>query len=205
MYTVAITSSATRSSTTAMVRSRSRSRVPRGASSASAPSARAVSVDIAAPQPCAPLPPALNARNMATGTAIPPSAAATGIARRWRSRSSPVSSSRLASSPTTRKKSVIKPSFTQCRRSSEMPPLPMVIESFVVQNDSYESDQGELAHRSAATAAASRTIAPPVSALRKSRTGVARFRAHAVLSENLSDPPPRDSASASALIFGTLY
>ena len=34
----------------------------RGVSSASAPSAKAVSVDIAAPQPCAPGPPALNAR-----------------------------------------------------------------------------------------------------------------------------------------------
>ena len=71
-----------------------------------------------------------------------------------------------------------------------MPPFPRVIESFVVQNDSYESDHGELAHRSAAAAAASRTIAPPVSALRKSRTGAARFRAQAVLPENLSTPRP---------------
>ncbi len=108
----------------------------RGASSASTPSARAVSVDIAAAQPCAAGPPALNAKKIPTGTAIPPSAAATGIARRWRSRSSPVSSSRLASSPTTRKKKVIRPSLTQCRRSSEIPSLPSVIESFVVQNDS---------------------------------------------------------------------
>ena len=51
----------------------------RGASSPSAPSANAVSVDIAAPQPVAPAPPALNARKIATGTAMPPSAAATGI------------------------------------------------------------------------------------------------------------------------------
>ena len=37
---------------------------------------------------------------------------------RRRSRSCPMSSSRLASSPRTRKKNVIRPSFTQCRRSS---------------------------------------------------------------------------------------
>jgi hypothetical protein len=54
------------------------------------------------------------------------------------------------------------------------------MESFVVQTDSYESGHGEFAHRSAATAAHTNTVAPPVSVLRKSRTGAARFRAHAV-------------------------
>ena len=117
VYTVAITSSATRSSMTASVSRRTRRRVPPGATSASTPSAKAVSVDIAAPQPFAPAPPALNARKIRTGSAMPPSAATSGIAMRRRSRSCPMSSSRLASSPTTRKKNVIRPSFTQCRRS----------------------------------------------------------------------------------------
>ena len=95
-----------------------------------------MSVDIAAPQACAPEPPALKAVKIRIGIAIPPSEAKTGIAKRWRSRSSPVSSSRLASSPTTRKKKVIRPLLTHSRRSIEIPPLPIVIESLVVQNDS---------------------------------------------------------------------
>jgi hypothetical protein len=86
----------------------------------------------------------------------------------------------LASSPTTRKKNVIRPSLTQCRRSSEMPSPPRRIESSVVQSDSYESDQGEFAHANAATVAHSNTTAPADSVLRKSLTGAARFRAHAV-------------------------
>ena len=62
VYAVAITISATRSSTTASVSSRRRRRVPPGATSARTPSANAVSVDIAAPQPCALSVPALSAR-----------------------------------------------------------------------------------------------------------------------------------------------
>ena len=63
LYAVAMTSRAPRSSTTARVSRNTRSRVePRGAASASRPRANAVSVDIAAPQPWAPSPPALNAR-----------------------------------------------------------------------------------------------------------------------------------------------
>src|SRR5204863_421615 len=92
---------------------------------------------------------------------------------RLRSRSSPRSISRLASSPTTRKKKVIRPSLTQCRRSIVMWALPRLIESLVVQTDSYECDQGEFAHRSAAIVAASSTAALPVSVVRKSRTGAA--------------------------------
>jgi hypothetical protein len=44
-----------------------------------------------------------------------------------------------------------------------MPSVPRVIESLVVQNDSYESDQGEFAQTRAAAIAPSRTTAPPVS------------------------------------------
>ena len=63
VYTVAITTSAARSSTTASVSRNTRMRVAvRGVTSATAASANAVSVDIAAPQPCAPARPALNAR-----------------------------------------------------------------------------------------------------------------------------------------------
>src|SRR4051794_27991266 len=66
-----------------------------------------------------------------------------------------------------------------------MPELPSWIESLVVQTDSYESGQGELAHTSAATVAESSTTAPPVSVVRKSCSGAARFRAHAVRSLKL--------------------
>jgi hypothetical protein len=67
---------------------------------------------------------------------MPPSAATTGSVIRWRSRSEPMSNSRLASSPTTRKKNVISPSLTQSRSSSAMPSLPTRIDSSVLQNDS---------------------------------------------------------------------
>ena len=108
----------------------------RGASSASAPSANAVSVDIAAPHAPAPSPPALKARKISTGSDAPPIAAATGTVIRPRSRSSPTSSSRLASSPTTRKKNVIRPWLIQWRRSSAIPLSPSWIDSVVVHRDS---------------------------------------------------------------------
>ncbi len=111
---------------------------------------------------------------------IPPIAANTGIASRRRSRSSPRSSWRLASRPTTRKNSVIRPSLTHVRRSAAIPVVPRWIESSVVHTDSYVCHHGEFAHSSAAIAAPSITNAPPASVLRKLRTGVARFRAHAV-------------------------
>ena len=55
--------------------------------------------------------------------------------------------------------------------------------------------QGEFAHSRAAIAAPSITNAPPVSVLRKLRTGAARFRAHAVR-------PPNAVASVLTLIAG---
>src|SRR3954452_16746015 len=66
-----------------------------------------------------------------------------------------------------------------------MPELPSWIESLVVQTDSDESGQGEFAHTSAATVAQSSTTAPPVSVVRKARSGAATFRAHAVRSLKL--------------------
>ena len=63
VYTVPITASATTSSTTETVSMNARSRIgKRGPTSASIPSANAVSVDIAAPQPCADGRPAFTAR-----------------------------------------------------------------------------------------------------------------------------------------------
>ena len=71
-----------------------------------------MSVDIAVPQPSAEDLPALIARKIKTGIAIPPTAAAAGSASLRRSLSSPKSNSLRASSPTTRKKNVISPSLT---------------------------------------------------------------------------------------------
>jgi hypothetical protein len=81
---------------------------------------------------------------------------------------------------TTKKNSVTKHSLTQSRRSAEIPALPIRITSLVVHTDSYECDHGEFAHSDAAIAAAGIATAPPVSVLKKLRTGAARFRAHAV-------------------------
>jgi hypothetical protein len=49
---------------------------------------------------------------------MPPSAASTGRAALRALRSSPTTSSRLISSPTTKKNSAISPSLIQCRRSN---------------------------------------------------------------------------------------
>ncbi len=63
VYTVAMTTRAARSSTTASVSRNTRMRVAvRGVMRATAASANAVSVDMAAPQPCPPARPALKAR-----------------------------------------------------------------------------------------------------------------------------------------------
>jgi hypothetical protein len=109
-----MTASASTSSTTAIVSMNARRRSgKRGPTSASMPSANAVSVDIAVPQPCAEPFPALAARKIATGTTMPPRPAASGSASRRRSRSSPMSKPRRASRPTTKKKNVIRPLLTQ--------------------------------------------------------------------------------------------
>ena len=68
---------------------------------------------------------------MATATAMPPIPASSGRANRRRSRSSPRSNSRRASRPTTKKKNVISPLFTQWRRSSATPESPRSIDSIV--------------------------------------------------------------------------
>ena len=58
------------------------------------------------------------------GTIMPPSPISTGSASLLRTRSSPTSNSRRASSPTTRKNSAISPEFTNWRRSRVRPELP---------------------------------------------------------------------------------
>ena len=68
------------------------------------------------------------------GTTMPPSPARNGSATRLRTRSSPMSNSRRASSPTTRKNSAISPEFTNWRRSMTTPELPTRKESCVAQN-----------------------------------------------------------------------
>ena len=73
---------------------------------------------------------------MRIAAATPPSAAIAGSAMRRRSRSCPMSISRRASSPVTRKKNVIRPSFTQWRRSCEMPAFPSWIDSLVLHSES---------------------------------------------------------------------
>src|SRR6266566_4226608 len=120
---------------------------------------------------------------MAIASAMPPIPATSGRAKRRRSRSSPRSNSRRASSPTTKKKNVISPLFTQWRRSSATPASPMSIESFVLQSEPYD-DASTFTQTSAAAAAASKTAAPPVSVRRNSRSGVCTLRAQAVRPEN---------------------
>src|SRR5262245_33102281 len=151
----------------------------RGPTTASSPSAKAVSVDIATPQPCAEPRPTLQARYTAIATAIPPSPASTGSKERRRSRSSPRSSSRLASSPSTKKKNVISPLEIHARRSIERPWSPSATASVVPQTDSYD-EASTFTQTSAASAAASRTAAPPVSVRRNDCSGVRRLRTHAV-------------------------
>ncbi len=139
------------------------------------PSAKAVSVDIAVPQPLADGRPALTARKIATGTAIPPSPATSGTAIRRRSRSSPMSNSRRASSPITRKKNVIRPLFSQPRRSWDTPKPPSRSDTGV-RHSAWYDPASTFVQTSAAIVAASRTAALPVSVRRNCRSGVCRCR-----------------------------
>src|SRR6476646_6677732 len=119
---------------------------------------------------------------MPIAPAMPPMPASSGKATRRRSRSSPRSISRRASSPTTKKKNVISPLFTHWRRSSETPVSATLIDSFVLQSESYD-DASTFTQTSAATAAASKTAAPPVSVGSKSRRDDSTLRAQAVRPE----------------------
>src|SRR3954454_2885332 len=191
LYTVAITTSATTSSTTSAVRRNARTcSGTRRPSRARAPSANAVSVDIATPQAWAAGRPALTARKIRAGTAMPASPAASGSARRDRSRRSPRSNSRRASSPTTKKKNVMSPLLTQPRRSRATDQSSSRISSSLVQKEWYD-EVATLAQISASSAPARRNAALPDSVLRKRCRGVAMLFAHAVVPVNdRADPGP---------------
>ena len=73
---------------------------------------------------------------MTTGTTMPPRPTISGSVTRLRTRSSPMSNSRRASSPTTRKNSAISPEFTNSCRSSVTFQLPTETDSWVAQNRS---------------------------------------------------------------------
>src|SRR4051794_20285679 len=102
---------------------------------------------------------------------------------RLRSRSSPISNSRRASRPTTKKNSAISPSFTQWRRSSDSVQEPSRISRWAVQNDSYV-DGDRFAHASATSAPPSRKTALPAWFSTNIRTGDERLRAQALRSAN---------------------
>src|SRR2546428_903790 len=120
---------------------------------------------------------------MPTAPPPPPTPAINGTAKPRRSRSAPRSTSLRASTPTTKKKTVITPLFTPWRRSSAPLAPPRSIESFVLQSEPYD-DASTFTQTSAAAVAASRTAAPPVSVRRNSRSGVCTLRAQAVRPEN---------------------
>ena len=107
--------SAPTSSTTARVSKKIRTRAGNlGLMMASAPTRKAVSVDITTPHAWAFSPVGLNARNTTAGMTRPAAAAITGTAARERSVSSPMVNSRVTSSPTMKKKNVIRASLTKC-------------------------------------------------------------------------------------------
>ncbi len=83
-----------------------------GPITASAPTTNAVSVEITTPQACASSPDGFNSKKMTAGSTIPAIAATNGTAARARSVSSPMVSSLVTSSPTMKKKNVIRPSLT---------------------------------------------------------------------------------------------
>src|SRR5215470_7962447 len=126
---------------------------------------------------------------------MPPSATTSGSASRRRSRSSPRSNSRRASSPATRKKNAISPEFTQPRQLSARPLVPDRITSTVCQVAAYPAGS-IFAQASAASVAASRTAALPVSVRRNRRSGVSKCSAHTVRSEH------GDTAAAGSVTSG---
>src|SRR5690242_4791197 len=91
-----------------------------------------------------------------------------------------MSNSRLASSPTTKKKNVIRPEFTQPRRLSVTSHGPTPTDAVVPQTDSYDP-LATFAQRRATSAATSRTVALPVSVVRNRRNGVSPLRPHVVV------------------------
>ena len=157
------------------------------------PSANAVSVDIATPQPCAAGLAGVD-REVDRDRHEPSRRRrrAAGSASRGRSRSSPRSNSRRASSPTTKKKNVIRPVLTHSRRSWASSWSPRRIESAVCQTASYDATS-TLAQTRAAPAAARSATAPAVSPPAHRRTRRRQADPHAVrpaTGSAATHPPP---------------
>src|SRR4051812_20038034 len=114
---------------------------------------------------------------------MPASPAASGSARRDRSRRSPRSNSRRASSPTTKKKNVMRPLLTQPRRSRATDQSSSRISSSLVQKELYD-EVATLAQISAMSAPARRNAALPASVLRNRCRGVAMLLTHALVPVN---------------------
>ncbi len=102
-----------------------------------------------------------------------------------------MSNSRRASSPTTKKKNAIRPALTHSLRSSVIPWSPTAIASSALQSRLYD-DASILTQTNAATVAASRIAALPVSVDRKSRSGVGTLRAQAVVPASVCDVADSD-------------
>ena len=120
---------------------------------------------------------------MAIGTSMPPIPANAGSASLDRTRNSPISISRRASSPTTMKKNAISPELTNCCRSMDTPYRPAETARWAAQNLSYDVTL-MFAQIRAATVAPASTDALPVSVRMNVRNGVWPRRAHAVKPEN---------------------
>lgn len=143
----------------------------RAPSTAMQPTTNAMSVAMGMPQPRAAGSPHWSARYRPAGTTMPPSAAATGRAARRASRSSPMTSSRFTSSPTTKKKTAINPSLIQWRSEWLIWKEPTPTVSVVFQKPRNGSDQGELASASAAAVKARSTAPPAASTCRNAASG----------------------------------
>jgi hypothetical protein len=113
-----------------------------------------MSVAIGIPHPRAPAPPRFAIAYSAAGSSMPPIAAASGSAA-WRGdESSPICSSRLISSPTSRKNTAIRPSLIQ-KWSVLLTGLAVrPADSSTSHRWKYDSAQGELAQTSATAVAA---------------------------------------------------
>ena len=104
-----------------------------------------------------------------------------GRAAVFGSRRSPLTSSYLISSPTTKKKITISASLTQCCSDSSIRRSPTPKPTGVCQNVSYDDAAGLFAQTSAMTAATSRRTEPAASTRRNSRIGRATRRASGLL------------------------
>jgi len=89
---------------------------------------------------------------------MPPIAQKIGKSACFMFDNSPTKNSRLISKPTNKKKTAIKPSFTQCKRFLDIAAPPTWNDISVCQKSLYTCAQPELAHIKAITALKSKTI-----------------------------------------------